>query len=44
MKKTFFIAMAMCGLLFFSCKENKDEKPLAQVETLQSTDFDYNVE
>jgi dipeptidyl-peptidase-3 len=44
MKKTFFIAMAMCGLLFFSCKENKEEKDVAQVETVQSTDFDYNVE
>lgn len=44
MKNTFFIAMVMCGLLFFSCKENKDDKPLAQVETVQSTDFDYNVE
>ncbi|SRX76130.1 dipeptidyl-peptidase 3 family protein [Aequorivita antarctica] len=44
MKNTFFIAMAMCGLLFFSCKENKDEKPLAQVETVQSADFDYNLE
>ncbi|WP_410004596.1 dipeptidyl-peptidase 3 family protein [Aequorivita nionensis] len=44
MKKTFFIAMAMCGLLFFSCKENKEEKDVAQAETVQSTDFDYNVE
>jgi dipeptidyl-peptidase-3 len=44
MKKTFFIAMAMCGLLFFSCKENKEEKDVAQAETVQSTEFDYNVE
>ncbi|AFL79895.1 Peptidase family M49 [Aequorivita sublithincola DSM 14238] len=44
MKNTFFIAMAMCGLLFFSCKENKEDKDVAQVETLQSTEFDYNVE
>ncbi|MDC8000677.1 dihydrofolate reductase [Aequorivita todarodis] len=44
MKNTFFIAMAVCGLLFFSCKENKDEKPVAQAETVQSAEFDYNVE
>ncbi len=44
MKNTFFIAMALCGLLFFSCKENKENKDGAQVETAQSTDFDYNVE
>lgn len=36
--------MAMCGLLFFSCKDNKDEKPVAQVETEAATEFDYNVE
>lgn len=44
MKKTFFIAMAMSGLLFFSCNDNKEEKNVAQVETTASTDFDYNVE
>ena len=36
--------MAMCGLLFFSCKEDKENKEVAQVEEIQSTDFDYNVE
>lgn len=44
MKKTFFIAMAMSGLLFFSCKDNKPEKDVAQMETVESTGFDYNVE
>ena len=44
MKKTFFIAMAMSGLLFFSCKDNKPEKDVAQVENATSTEFDYNVE
>ncbi|MBK5214827.1 MAG: dihydrofolate reductase [Flavobacteriaceae bacterium] len=44
MKNTLFIAMTLCGLLFFSCKDNKEGKPVAQVETVQSTDFDYNVE
>ena len=44
MKNTFFIAMAMSGLLFFSCKENKEEKNNHKVETVATTDFDYNVE
>ncbi|OAD92137.1 dihydrofolate reductase [Aequorivita soesokkakensis] len=44
MKNTLFIAMAMVGLFFFSCKENKEEKDVAQVETAASTEFDYNVE
>ena len=44
MKNTFFIAMAMSGLLFFSCKENKKEKNNDKVETVATTDFDYNVE
>ncbi|SRX53986.1 dipeptidyl-peptidase 3 family protein [Aequorivita sp. CIP111184] len=44
MKSTFLIAMAMSGLFFFSCKENKEEKDVAQVETVASTEFDYNVE
>ncbi|MCB0468016.1 MAG: dihydrofolate reductase, partial [Aequorivita sp.] len=44
MKKTFFIAMAMSGLLFFSCKDNKPEKDVAQVENTTSAEFDYNVE
>ncbi len=44
MKNTFFIAMAMCGLLFFSCKENKENKEVAQTEVTPATDFDYNVE
>jgi dipeptidyl-peptidase-3 len=44
MKNTLFIAMAMAGLFFFSCKENKEEKDVAQVETAASTEFDYNVE
>jgi len=44
MKNTFFIALAMCGLLFFSCDEKKENKDGAPVETAQSTDFNYNVE
>ena len=44
MKKTLFIAMAMSGLLFFSCKDNQPEKDVAQVENTTSTEFDYNVE
>lgn len=44
MKNTFFIAMAMSGLLFFSCKENKEEKEVTPVENVETTAFDYNVE
>lgn len=44
MKNTFFIAMAMCGLLFFSCKENSENKEEAKAEVITSTDFDHNVE
>ncbi len=44
MKNTLFIAMALSGLLLFSCKENNEKKLVAQVETEQTTDFDYNVE
>ncbi len=44
MKNTFFIAMAISGSFFFSCKENKEDKDVAQVETVASTEFDYNVE
>ncbi|WGF91204.1 dipeptidyl-peptidase 3 family protein [Aequorivita marisscotiae] len=44
MKKTLFIAMAISGLLFFSCKENKTENNIAQTENVANTEFDYNVE
>lgn len=44
MKNTLFIAMAISGVFFFSCKDNKDEKDVAQVETVATTEFDYNVE
>ncbi|MCZ4317971.1 dihydrofolate reductase [Aequorivita viscosa] len=44
MKKTFFIAMAISGLLFFSCKDNKADNVVAQTETVEATEFDYNVE
>lgn len=44
MKKSFLIVMAMSGLLFFSCKDNKEEKEVAQLETVETTEFDYNVE
>ncbi|MGO3181819.1 MAG: dipeptidyl-peptidase 3 family protein [Aequorivita sp.] len=46
MKNSFLIAMAMSGMLFVSCNENKENKDLAQVETVETTDteFDYNVE
>ncbi|WP_026450657.1 dipeptidyl-peptidase 3 family protein [Aequorivita capsosiphonis] len=44
MKNSFLFAMAMSGMLFFSCNEKKEEKDMAQVETVETTDFDYNVE
>lgn len=46
MKNSFLIAIAMSGMLFVSCNENKENKDLAQVETVETTDteFDYNVE
>ena len=44
MKNTFFIAMAISGLLFFSCKENKEELAVAEVEETQATEFNYLVE
>ncbi|QAA80977.1 dihydrofolate reductase [Aequorivita sp. H23M31] len=40
MKNIFFIALTLCGLLFFSCKENKEEKEVAQVETVQPANYD----
>lgn len=43
MKHTFFIVFAICGLFFFSCMENKDEKKEPQVETVQPAEFDYQV-
>ncbi len=44
MKNTFFIAIAMCGLLFFSCKENTENKEETQMEVNPATAFDHNVE
>ncbi len=43
MKKTFFIAIAVSGLLLFSCKD-KAENDVAETETVATTEFDYNVE
>ncbi len=44
MKNTLFIAMAMAGLFFFSCNENKEQKDVAKAETEAPAEFDYNVE
>ncbi|MAP54167.1 dihydrofolate reductase [Altibacter sp.] len=44
MKNTFFIAMAMSGLLFFSCGDDKNKKEPQEVATVETTDFDYNVD
>src|SRR5690554_1166663 len=44
MKKTFFIVAALCGLLFFSCKENTEKPELTEVEVEQSSDWDSTVD
>ncbi|WP_034261463.1 dipeptidyl-peptidase 3 family protein [Altibacter lentus] len=44
MKNTFFIAMAMSGLLFFSCADDKNKKEPQEVAKVETTDFDYNVD
>ncbi len=44
MKNTLFIALAMSGLLFFSCIDDKKEKPEPEIAEVQTDDFDYNVE
>ncbi len=43
MKNTFFIAIAVSGLLLFSCKD-KAENDVVHTETVATTEFDYNVE
>src|SRR5690554_7099052 len=44
MKKTFFIVTALCGLLFFSCKENTEKPELTEVGVEQSSDWDSTVD
>ncbi len=44
MKNTFFIAMAMSGLLFFSCADDKNKKEPQEIAKVETNDFDYNVD
>jgi dipeptidyl-peptidase-3 len=44
MKNTFFIAMALSGLLFVSCADDKNKKEPQEVAKVETNDFDYNVE
>lgn len=44
MKNTFFIVMALSGLLLFSCKETDKKEPNEQVEEVATDNFDYNVD
>jgi dipeptidyl-peptidase-3 len=44
MKNTFFIAMALSGLLFVSCADDKNKKDPQEVAKVEANDFDYNVE
>ncbi|QNJ96777.1 dipeptidyl-peptidase 3 family protein [Constantimarinum furrinae] len=43
MKNTFYIAVAMSGLLFFSCIDDKKE-PKVETEVVESAEFNYNVD
>jgi dipeptidyl-peptidase-3 len=44
MKNTFVIAMAMSAFIFFSCGEEKKDKPEQEVAEVKKDNFDYNVE
>ena len=44
MKKIIFTVTALCSVLFFSCKENKEETNLAEVTTEQSSTWDSTVD
>jgi hypothetical protein len=44
MKNTFFIAMALSGLLFVSCADDKNKKEPQEVAKVETNEFDYNVE
>jgi dipeptidyl-peptidase-3 len=44
MKKIIFTATAVCSFLFFSCKENTEEKVVAEAPTEQSSDWDSTVD
>ncbi len=44
MKKYYFIAMAMSGLLFVSCKDNSEEKDNTQVAVVETTEVDSQLE
>lgn len=44
MKKVIFTATAVCSFLFFSCKENPEEKMVAEAPIELSSDWDSTVE
>jgi len=44
MKHYFFIALAVSGLLFVSCKDNEKTEPQQDVIEVETDDFDYTVE
>ncbi|UAB81285.1 dihydrofolate reductase [Marixanthomonas sp. SCSIO 43207] len=44
MKNTFIIALAFSGLLFFSCADEKNEKPNEDVAKVKTDDFEYQVD
>ncbi|WP_339700197.1 dihydrofolate reductase [uncultured Marixanthomonas sp.] len=44
MKNTFIIAAAMSGFLFFSCAEEKKDKPEQDIAEVKTDDFKYQVD
>ena len=44
MKKSFFIAVAMSGLMFVSCKDSSDDKDKAKVAVVETTEVDSQLE
>ncbi|MBT0608257.1 dipeptidyl-peptidase 3 family protein [Aequorivita echinoideorum] len=44
MKKTLILAMAVSGILLFSCKEKEEKKEVAEIQNEQVSDFNYEVE
>jgi dipeptidyl-peptidase-3 len=43
MKNIFYIALAMCGLMFYSCNDDK-RSPEVETEVVEQAEFNYNVD
>src|SRR5210317_515964 len=44
MKNMFFIAVAMSGMLFFSCVDDKTNKEPQEISAVEADTFNYNVD